>query len=292
MNKENNKLPFLLLLPTMLIMIGLVFYPILVTFTYSLQNFKLTQPENTKFIGISNYLTILKSADFHYSLLNTAIVLCLVVVFCLVGSLAVALILNVKVRINGVLTAIAILPWALPPIVNGIVWRWIFYPGFGFMNKLLYKLGLIEEPIQWITNRYSLLFIVSLVVAWRAIPFCAVILLSALHSIPREIYESADIDGANVMQRFTRITLPMLMPSFAIVFTHTSINAINVFDELIALAGYSQIGQTLLVYNYVTTFSFLNFGLGSSLTYIIMLMSGILGIFYIKSMYRDKGVSG
>lgn len=288
--KNKSRVSWFMLIPTLIIMIGFVFYPIIVTFTYSLQRFKLTEPENTEFIGLDNYISILKGSDFSYSLMNTVVILVLVVSLSLVLSLAVALMLNKDTKINGVLTAIAILPWALPPIVNGIIWRWIFYPGFGLANKFLYKLGLIDQPIQWTANRKTLLVIVAIVVAWRVIPFCSIIFLSALQSIPKEVYESASIDGAGHVESFFRITLPLLLPSFAIVLTNTSIGAINVFDEIIALSGFSHLGQTLLVYNYNTTFTFLNFGLGSALTYIIMLASGILGIFYIKSMYRDKEV--
>lgn len=244
-----------------------------------------------EFVGLANYAEVMKSGDFYYSLANTVLIMVIVLVACLVGSVAVALLLNTKSKISGAMTAIAIIPWALPPIVNGIVWRWIFYPGFGFMNKLLYKLGAIESPIQWTTNRYSLVAIIGLVVAWRVIPFCAIVLLSALHSIPDEIYESASIDGAGKLQSFIGITLPLLLPSLAIVVTHSSIAAINVFDEIVSLSGYSYLGQNLILYNYTETFTFLNFGLGSAITYITMLMSGVLGILYIKSMYRESSVA-
>lgn len=289
--KNKWKTAWLFLLPAIVIMVGLVFYPILVTFSYSLMDFKLTQPDNTKFVGLSNYSEILRGSEFRYSFMNSLMILAAVVVMTLIFSLIVAIILNVDTKINGLLTAIAILPWALPPIVNGIIWRWIFYPGYGLINKALIRFGLIDAPIQWTTNRYALMMIISIVVAWRTVPFCAIIFLSSLQSIPREIYESASIDGASRIQSFFMITAPLLLPSFAMVLTHTSIGAINVFDEIIALVGYSHLGQNLLVYNYNTTFSFMNFGLGSAITYIIMLLSGILGIFYIRSMKRERRVA-
>lgn len=288
--KSKSKVAWIFILPTIIIMVGLVFYPILVTFSYSLMDFKLTRLQDKKFVGISNYIEILKSNEFQYAFMNSLIILVSVVILCLVFSLIVSLLLNVDSRINGILTAIAILPWALPPIVNGIIWRWIFYPGYGLINKFLIKMNLIEVPIQWTTNRYTLMIIISIIVAWRTIPFCAIIFLSSLQSIPKELYESASMDGASKVQKFFKITIPLLLPSFAMVLTHTSIGAINVFDEIIALVGYSHIGENLLVYNYNNTFSFMNFGLGSAITYIIMFISGILGIFYIRSMKRERKI--
>ena len=290
MIQRQKRFPYLLLIPSMIIMIGLVVVPIISTFFLSLENYKLTEPKNKSFVGFENYIEVLKSAEFRYALINTLFVVFIVIIISLVCSLGVALILNKKVRINGVLTAIAILPWALPPIVNGIVWRFIFYPGFGFMNKLLFYFGLINEPIPYTVNRFMLMFIIAIIVSWRVIPFCAIIFLSNMQSIPENLYISSKIDGANKFQIFFKVTLPLLIPSFVIVITNITISAINVFDEVIALSGYSDVGQTLLVYNYVNTFKFLNFGLGSAITYIIMLISGIAGYFYIKNIYNPMGV--
>lgn len=290
MIKGQNKFPYLLLIPSMIIMIGLVIVPIILTFFFSLERYKLTEPNNRAFVGIENYIEVLQSEGFRYSLVNTLFIVIVVIIISLICSITVALILNKKVKLNGVLTAIAILPWALSPIVNGIVWRFIFYPGFRFMNKFLVYFGVISEPITYTINRFMLMFIIALIVSWRIIPFCAIIFLSNMQSILEPLYISSKIDGANKVQTFFKITLPLLIPSFIVVITNITISAMNVFDEVIALSGYSDLGQTLLVYNYVNTFKFLNFGLGSAITYIIMLISGIAGYFYIKNIYNPIGV--
>ena len=290
MIKGQNKFPYLLLIPSMIIMIGLVIVPIIVTFFFSLERYKLTEPNNRAFVGIENYIEVLQSEGFRYSLVNTLFIVIVVIIISLICSITVALILNKKVKLNGVLTAIAILPWALSPIVNGIVWRFIFYPGFGFMNKFLVYFGVISKPITYTINRFMLMFIIALIVSWRIIPFCAIIFLSNMQSILEPLYISSKIDGANKVQTFFKITLPLLIPSFIVVIANITISAMNVFDEVIALSGYSDLGQTLLVYNYVNTFKFLNFGLGSAITYIIMLISGIAGYFYIKNIYNPIGV--
>ena len=263
-----------------------VLYPIIVTFFYSLRKMKLTAPKDTAFIGFDNYIYTLKSFDFWYSLQNSIIIMVIVVIICVLLGLLFASILNFESRLKNILMAIAVIPWALPPVVNGILWKWIFYPGYGFLNKILYNLNIIEEPIQYLSNRYSLMLIIAIVVAWRNIPFCSIVLLSSMRAIPDVLYDAASIDGANKFQMFTRVTLPLLVPALGIIITFTSISAINVFDEVITISGYSNLGKTILLEDYMTTFSFLDFGRGSALTYLVMIVSGTLGILYIKSMSR------
>lgn len=285
--KRWNIPAYMMLLPACLLMVGLVFYPILVTFVYSFQCMKLTDPDNTAWVGLDNYKKVLSSQDFWYSFQNTVVILVLVVVLCLVCGLILSSVLNVDTPIKGILTAVAILPWALPPVVNGILWKWIFHPGYGFLNKLLIQLNFIDQPIQWLSQRWSLLLIISVVVAWRNIPFCTVVYLSALQGIPQHILEASDIDGANGWKQFRYITFPLLLPATGIVLTSTSISAINVFDEIVSLSGYSNLGKTLLIQDYLTTFTFLDFGMGSALSYIIMLIAGLLGLFYIHNINRE-----
>lgn len=288
--KRDGKQAFVFLLPTVLIIIGLVFYPIIKTFIYSLQEYKLTEPDNFHFVGFQNYCEILKSQAFKDAVVNTLIVMGVVLIVGFIFSILVALILYSKTKLSGLLTAVAIIPWALPPIVNGDMWKFIFYPGFGLLNKILYNLNMIREPIKWLNTRYGTLIIVGLIVSWRVIPFGAIVFLANMQSIPREIYEAAEVDGANGKQMFIGITMPLIVPSIAIVLTNLTMSAINVFDEIAALVGYRTTGQPLLIYNYSQTFSFMNFGFGSAITYIIMIGSGVFGYFYIRSL--NRGVEG
>lgn len=280
-------LPYLLLTPMILIMGVLVFYPIAATFSYSLKHWKLTAPNDIHFIGLENYIHILKSDSFWYSLQNTLFILLVVLLGTTILGVLLSLFLNIEVKFSGVLLAIAILPWALPPYVNGILWRFIFNPGYGFMNKLLIGIGLVDKPIEWLNSRWTLLLVVSVVVIWRSIPFVALVCLAGRQSIPHVLYEAAKIDGGNARSIFKRITLPLMLPFIGIGITSTSVTAINVFDEIIALSGYSDLGKNILVESYLTTFSFLDFGKGSAVTYLVMFLAAILGIFYLKSLNKE-----
>lgn len=280
-------LPYLLLSPMILIMGVLVFYTIIATFSYSLKKWKLTAPNDIHMVGLRNYAAILKSDSFWYSFQNTLFILAVVVLLTTILGFLTSIFLNIDVKWSGILLAVAMLPWALPPYVNGILWKFVFSSGYGFMNKAVIGLGLADKPIEWLSSRWSLLLIVSLVVTWRSIPFTALVCLAGRQSIPGGLYEAARIDGGNRRTIFRMITLPLMLPFLAIGITSTSVTAINVFDEIIALSGYSDLGKNILVESYMTTFSFLDFGKGSAVTYLVMLFAGILGIFYLRSLNKE-----
>lgn len=289
---QSRKKAVLFLLPCTILMLFSVFFPVLITFGYSLRKLNLTEPLNQKFIGFGNYAEVLASDDFHSALFNSLAVLILVILIGMSLSLVIALVLNQKTRITPLLMAIVIVPWALPPIVNGIMWKFIFFPGTGLANQLLMELGLISSPVNWMLDRRLYLFVVAIVVAWRIIPFSAVVILSHLQHIPKTYYEAMVLEGSTPLQTFRHITLPLLLPSLAIVLINLTTTAINVFSEVIALSGYEFETQTLLVYNYTTTFQFLDFGLGSSISYIIMLIAGFFGFFYVRHMTVEHVYTG
>lgn len=284
---KKKVVPYLLLAPMILIMGALVFYPVAATFSYSLKKWKLTQPGDIRVIGFKNYVDILTSDSFWYSLQNTLVILAVVVALTTVVGFLVSLFLNIQVRLSGVLLALAVLPWALPPFVNGILWKFVFYSGYGFLNKLLVGLGLFDQPVEFLTSRWSLLLVVSVVVVWRSVPFMALVCLAGRQSIPVDFYEAARIDGGGSFQIFRRITLPLMLPFVGVGVTSASVTAINVFDEIVALSGYSDLGKNILMESYLTTFTFLEFGKGAAVTYIVLFFALILGIFYLRSLAKE-----
>lgn len=238
--------------------------------------------ESTEFIGLGNYLKVFQDPKFMDALVNTVYILLWVLAITLIISFFLAVELNKKTILSPVLTAIAIIPWALPPVVNGIVWRFIFYPGYGLLNKILMIAGMAAQPIDFTRGRFSTLIVVAIIVSWRVIPFCAIIFLSNFQSINPAVYEAAKVDGAGAVQSLFKITLPLSLPAIGVVITHIIISSVNVFDEIVVLIGYRDMGQSLSIYNYTETFSFLNFGYGSAVSYIIMMLTAVFGYFYIK----------
>jgi sugar ABC transporter, permease protein len=278
----------LLLLPCLLLLLISVILPVVLTFRYSLKYYNLTEPQNEKFIWFENYVKIFKDPHFYNALYNSVLILVMVMIIGLVFSVITGLVLNVKSKINPVLTALVIIPWAMPPIVNGIMWKFIFFPGYGFMNKILMNLHLIKSPISWTDNRYLFLLVISIVVSWRIIPFSSLVILANLQNIPESYYDTVKVFGGNKFQEFYYVTLPMLLPSIGVVLINLTTTALSIFDEVIAISGYQFEIQTLLVYNYSTTFNFLDFGYGSAISYVVMILSGIFGYFYVRNMAYEK----
>ncbi len=276
---------YLYVLPMALIMVLLVYLPIIITFGYSLMNINLLRPAPLTLVGLRNYATILKDPAFRTAALNSLGITGVVLLLTFALGLVFALLLNKDSPIKGILTGVAIIPWAMPGVVNGIIWRWIFHPNFGLLNSILLKSGGIEKPIQWFSDRTMVLIIVGITVAWSAIPLAAVTLLSGLQSIPGQLYEAAEIDGCGIMGRFTHITLPLLRPAFGIVLTTTTISAINVLDQIVSLVGMSSANSSLMTEIYLRTFKYMRFSEGSALTYLVMIVCGIISVFYIRRVY-------
>ena len=285
--KKDTKGIFLLF-PSLILLLISVIFPVILTFRYSLKNYNLTEPYNEKFIWFDNYIKIFKDAHFYNALYNSVIILILVMIIGITFSIIIGVVLNRKSKINPLLTALVVIPWAMPPIVNGIMWKFIFFPGYGFMNKILLKLHLINTPISWTDNRYLFLIVISIVVAWRIIPFSSLVILANLQNIPESYYDTVQVFGGTKLQSFFYVTLPLLLPSIGVVLINLTTTALNIFDEVIAISGYQFEIQTLLVYNYSNTFNFLDFGYGSAISYVIMLISGIFGYFYVKNMAYEK----
>ncbi|BBM35931.1 carbohydrate ABC transporter permease [Pseudoleptotrichia goodfellowii] len=285
--KKDTKGIFLLF-PSLILLLISVIFPVILTFRYSLKNYNLTEPYNEKFIWFDNYIKIFKDAHFYNALYNSVIILILVMIIGMTFSIIIGVVLNRKSKINPLLTALVVIPWAMPPIVNGIMWKFIFFPGYGFMNKILLKLHLINTPISWTDNRYLFLIVISIVVAWRIIPFSSLVILANLQNIPESYYDTVQVFGGTKLQSFFYVTLPLLLPSIGVVLINLTTTALNIFDEVIAISGYQFEIQTLLVYNYSNTFNFLDFGYGSAISYVIMLISGIFGYFYVKNMAYEK----
>lgn len=291
MLKKNNKLAWLLLLPGLIIMLGLVFYPIVRTFEFSLYEYNLTKPDSIFFTGFDNYFQVFNDSNFYIALKNTLLMSVFIIIISFFGSIFVALILNQHTKVTPILTAFAILPWTLPPLVNGIIWDFIFYSGYGLINKILIGIGIIDTPILWANQTWTVMLIVAIVVSWRVIPMCAIILLSHLQNIPQTYYEVSQVEGSGMIRTFFDITLPIIKSSLIIILMQITIAALNVFDEIVSLVGFTLGDQTLLIYNYMNLFTYMNFGFGSAITYVIMVLSALIGVFYIASMTNQEEVN-
>lgn len=273
-------------LPTMLIMGALVLIPLVLTVWDSLFNIN-PMVAKSPFVGLGNYIKLLADPNVRQSWINTFIYVGITVTLETVMGMAAALLLN---RINlgrSWLLAALILPWCLPPVVNAVVWAWIYNPSYGVLNNLLLAMGLISENQVWFNDRYTALFLVSVVHAWRMMPLTAIILLAAMQAIPKELYEAAKMDGAGPVRLFREVTLPLISGGLAIALSQSTVFAFNLFDEAWILNGASLSTRTVMIQVYMSAFQSLKFSYGMALSILAMVASLVVSAVYVLKVYRE-----
>jgi ABC-type sugar transport system permease subunit len=202
-----------------------------------------------------------------------------------------ALVLNQSFKGRGFLRALILIPWAVPPIVNGTTWGLVYHADIGTMNGVLRQLGLIEKDLLWLGDPKLALFTVITATIWRLIPLMTLLILAGLQTIPRLVYESAEVDGANAVQRFFYITLPNIRMVLLTTATLLTVFVTKAFDEIWALTeGGPSYGTTVMsLWTFRQSFDFLRFGYGAALAYSLMFLTGIVVVanFVLRRSVED-----
>jgi multiple sugar transport system permease protein len=275
--------------PIVLTMVGLVIWPVIATMWQSLHRVDPMLP-GTPFVGLANYIGLFTDTSVMTAWGNTLIYVAIAVILETVGGVAAAVLLNKLTIGRRWLLAIAILPWALPSVVNAVVWKWIYHPDHGLLNGLLIEAGFDFTKHVWFNDKLSALVLVTVVHVWRNMPLTIVIVLSALQSVPKDIYEAARIDGANSFQLFRLMTLPMIRAGLAIALAQSIVTAFNLFDEAWILAGSSLDTRPILVQVYLEAFQNLHFARGMALSVLVMLVSLAVSLLFVSRVYRETRV--
>jgi multiple sugar transport system permease protein len=276
---------FLLVLPILLTMGGLVFYPLVSTAWDSLHRVNPMQP-GTPFVGLANYTRMFRDAETGRSWLNTfEYVVMAVAAETVFGVLAAALINQLQTARRWVLAAV-VLPWALPGVVSGVIWQWIYSPGPGVLNALLVRAGFDFDAHLWFNDTVSAMLAITAVHVWRMMPLTIVIVLAAMQSIPGELYEAARMDGASRLAMFRQITLPLVRSAIAVAMTNATVSAFNLFDEAIVLAHNSVETRPILIQIYLEAFKKFNFSYGMALSLTVTLISLLISLGYVLRVQR------
>jgi multiple sugar transport system permease protein len=203
-----------------------------------------------------------------------------------------ALVLNETFLGRGVLRSLVLLPWAMPGVVNGLMWRTIFDAKTGPLNGLLYEVGFIDSYQAWLTSPTGAFLITALAQVWNTLPFTVIILLAGLSTIPRELYDAAKVDRAGVFQRFGQVTLPWLLHPLLIVLILETMNAFRAFDTIYVLTGGGPGDATnvIAVLNVRTVLTYTDFGLGSAYSWVITLVTLVISIGYISVLYKKGSI--
>ena len=272
--------------PIALVMGGLVFGPVLFTLWDSLLRIDPLRP-GPPFVGLQNYAGLLADGAVRAAWANTFAYVAMAVVAETLGGLGAALLLDRVETGRRWLLAATVLPWALPPVVNAIVWLWIYNPSHGLLNGILLRTGLIDADRVWFNGRGVALALVAVVHVWRMMPLTAVILLAALQNVPRELLDAARLDGAGPVQRFRHVTLPLIAGGLAIALSQSTVFAFNLFDEAWILTGTSLNTRSALVQVYMSAFQNLRFSSGMALSVLVMAASLVVSLVYVLRVYRE-----
>lgn len=278
--------PYILILPLVLIIVLLALYPTGMTLVESFFHVAPLDPPD-HFTGLQNYRDILTDSSIQNSLENTFFYAVFGVALTTLVGLGMALALRRPFRGRGLIMAAMILPWALPGIVEGIIWNWIYDPTFGVLNSILHDLHLISQYQLWISgNRLLSIFFIDIVQVWQVAPLAAILILASLQNIPDDLHDAASIDGAGPLQELWSITLPLVRPGLAIAVIQALIASLNIFDQVYVLNGNSSTSVSVMMQTYQITFQNLNFGQGYALSFLLTVLTMAISVGVLRLVYR------
>lgn len=279
-----------LVAPAMIILIVLLALPTLLTIVYSLHDVPASGSSFGPFVGIENFTIIFSSPVFWRSAQVTLTFAVGFVILSTVIGLAMAMLLNQRFIGRGLARALLIIPWATPWLVIGILWKWFADGSVGGLNAVLMMLGLTNDYHPFLSDPNTALPITVIAAVWRQASFAGILLLAGLQTLPEELNEAAQLDGANWWQRFSNITLPWLRPVLITVTVFNVIYAFLQFDVVFAMTqgGPGDTTQVLSVLIYRQLFVNTNIGLGSALAVILGVVALIGGLTIVRLFYRRE----
>jgi arabinogalactan oligomer/maltooligosaccharide transport system permease protein len=291
--KYKYALPFMLLTPAVIGLTALVIYPLLWELRLSFTNMSLRYFKNYEFIGLQNYIRVftepvLKQKMFFPLLGQTILWTVINISFHVGGGLALALLLNRKMRGKGIYRALIILPWAVPQVIAVLAWRGEFNFSYGYFNILLQRIGL--QPIQWMTEPVANFIAMCMTNIWLGIPFMMVTLLGGLQSISSEYYEAAEMDGANAFQQFRNITLPLIQPVLTPAILLGTFWTFNNFNVPFFINQNELESSDILVTGlFRAAFQYNRYGFSAAFAFVIFILLLLFTIFYMRYTKSLKG---
>ncbi len=262
---REDVLGYLLVAPVVIIVVGFLAYPFFLAIWLSLTDKVIGGQPN--FIGLKNYATIAQNGIYQQAVRNTLIFVAGSIAMKLPIGFLLAILLNEKIRFRKMFRSAVLLPWIVPTVLSAMAWLWMFNPNFSVLNWIITGLGL-GSGVRWLTDPTIAMFSVTLVNAWRGIPFYGITLLAGMQAIPTELYEATAIDGASRLQRFRHVTLPLIMPILLITLLLSTLGTFSDFAVVYSLTGGGPMNSTqvLATYSYATALGAGRMGEGAAIS--------------------------
>ena len=281
------RLAWILVLPTLLVVVLVAGYPLAQVFYWSFFKADIAFVEPPEFVGLENYAYLFQDPDFRQALWNTLKFTVVSVSLETVLGLAIALIIHSNFRGWGLVLTAILIPWAIPTVVSAKMWQWMLNDVYGVINVLGVKLGLLSQKVAFLARPELLLPSIIAVDVWKTTPFMALLLLAGLQMIPEELYEAASIDGASRWQQFWSITLPLLTPALVVALIFRTLDALRVFDVVFVMSGVNPATRTLAVYNRQTLVDFQDLGYGSAISVAILVIIFAFVLLYMRTVGKE-----
>jgi trehalose/maltose transport system permease protein len=287
--KARERLAWLLVTPSILVVVLVALYPLFQSFRLSFTNARFGSPRPEKYVGFENYVRLLNDNVFATAMWHTIVFTVVSVAIETVLGITIALIINSNFQGRGIVRTSMLIPWAIPTVVSSQLWKFMYNQDNGVINDVLvYRLGILDKPVAWIANPSTSLPAIIAVDVWKTTPFMALLLLAGLQIIPGDVYEAATVDGANMWQQFWQITLPLLRPALLVALIFRTLDAFRVFDIVNVMKGAALDTITLAIYARQTMIDEQYLGRGSAASVVIFLCIALLVIVYSRMMRVEE----
>ena len=279
---------YLFLMPSLLQFAVLTAFPVVFSFYLSFHEWNILEPAKP-FVGLENYSRLLGDRRVRQAIVNTIYYTVVSVPATLFLGLLVALLLNNQIRMRGLFRGMYYLPGITSAVAVAVVWKWIFNGDFGLINYYLIRLGVISEPIRWLTDPVLAMPSVIIVSVWGGVGGCMIIYLAGLQAIPEEMYDAAKVDGAGPIRTLFSITIPLLTPATFFLLITSIIGAFQQFGLPYLLTAGGPVGRTTTIAYYLYTSAFRNFEMGyaAALSYVLFAMIFVFTLLHMRFSYRD-----
>ena len=290
LRQQDARTAWFLLAPSLVIILGITLWPVISTLDLSFFNAPTGINQTRTYVGLGNYMGLLSDPTFWETIWRTLYFTVVSVGLELALGLGIAQLIHSKPWGWQFLRISLIIPWAVPTIVNGAMWRWIYSADFGALNGALMALGLIKHYVPWLTLTNMAMNLVIIADVWHTMPFVALVLQAALATLPEDLNEAAAVDGANAWQRFWQIRVPLLRPAILVALIVRTVDAFRVFDivYIITAGGPAYKTLTITYLTYLNSFTFGKQGTGAALSFLISAVTIGMALIYIRLLYRPE----
>lgn len=287
MAKRQERLAYLFLIPSLVVVIGVAFWPLANTVYATFFDARLGSARAWEFVGLKNYQTLIGDVKWWEAVWTTVKFTVVAVFFELVLGMGIALVVNSKFPGRGLMRTAMLVPWAIPTAISSQMWKWMYHDVFGVINDLLVNVvPILPRKIAWIANAQTALWALVAVDVWKTTPFMALLLLAGLQLIPADIYEAASVDGATGWRQFMRITLPLLRPAIVVALIFRTLDSLRVFDLVWIMTSGAFGTETMATMNQRNLIQFQKLGYGSTISVAIFFVIALFVVFYVTVIFR------